>query len=87
MDRYYYHGFDHGDIEWGIMQMLKISKEGINSREHLGEDFNHVCLYRKNEDFDYSKDDHILKSARGGWIDFCCGFIISPSIEAEKTRN
>ena len=87
MKRLFYHGVCDW-IEIAIEQMESIAKEGIFSRERLGEDYNHVCLYKKNEEYDYSTPDAIiLNSARGGWIDNCCGFIVSNSVVAHKQSD
>ena len=91
MQRYYYHGFDNYDYEGGIEHIIEIIKSGglknRNDVKDLGDNnYNHVCLYRKNEEYDYASDEHLLRSARGGWIDGCMVFIISPEIEAYKVR-
>ena len=95
MKRYFYHGIGElMDIEMiDIMQAI-IDSGGLKTRSYVNrheedsdyEEFNHICLYKKNEDFDYDSEDAMLKTARGGWIDHCFYFIISPDIEAEKTE-
>lgn len=90
MNKYYYHGFEsfYGYYGESIEKMLKLLCEGIITRNEVrkynDERYNHVCLYRKNDDYDYSDKSVLLKSARSGWIDRCFVFVISPDIEAKK---
>ena len=93
MERYYYHGIEvYENFSDTLEIVLKILKEGINVRhaylqeeEKLNE-YNHVCLYKKNEDYDYNEET-MINSARGGWIDHCCVFVIDPSIVAVKAPS
>lgn len=89
MRHYFYHGFDPGYIDKeSVEHMLRIiNSGGIKTRKELGghqdEGFNHVCLYRKNDNYDYTSDDMFLKSARAGWINNCMVFVISDDIDAK----
>jgi len=90
MGKYYYHGI--GDIidERTLDTMLKIMDEGILSRENvrdMGDKYNHVCLYRKDDQFDYSSEEYFLSSARAGWIDNCFFFIVSDQVRAEHAGS
>lgn len=86
MDRYYYHGVSDLMDEVSIDIMINIISSGglktRNSVRELGDDYNHVCLYKKNDEYDYEDN---LKSARSGWIDHCFFFIISPDILTYKS--
>jgi len=91
MGRYYYHGIDcfFGAMGYTVEIMIKIlESEGIKSRcevqNRLDERYNHVCLYRKNEEYDYTSSKFMFNSARGGWIDGNFVFVISPDIQTEK---
>ncbi len=93
MDKYFYHGvgeFCYGAICQSIEVMIKILNEGIINRNKIrnyeDEKYNHVCLYRKNDDYEYNFET-ILSSARGSWIDGGFVFIISPSVEAFKVET
>lgn len=91
MERYYYHGFDHFDFLNGIKFMTEILLSGgLKSRSkvrNLSENqYDHVCLYKKNEEYDYSDQDKYMRSSRAAWIDKCMAFVISPSIEAKKVK-
>lgn len=93
MERYYYHGmeFFYGCVSETIELIIKIiQNEGLKTRNEINaqndERYNHVCLYKKNDDYDYSTQETIIKSARGGWIDKNFVFIISPDILAEKVQ-
>ena len=92
MERYYYHGFDHLGYEDGIKFMTNIILSGgIKTRNDVAslndDSFEHVCLYRKNEDCDYGDKDTYYKSARYCYIDKCMSFVIDPSIEAERKEG
>lgn len=88
MERYYYHGVgDNINLEYVLPIMCSIIENGIKSRKKLGSKYNHVCLYQKNPDGDYESAEWFLKSARGGWIDNCFGFIINPNINAIKVEQ
>ena len=91
MKRYYYHGI--GDNLSCLWQMVKIINSGELKtrsiiRDTKDEKYNHICLYKKNEEYNYDEEKEILlKSARGGWIDNCWFFIISPDISAKKVKQ
>ena len=93
MDRYFYHGIEAypGVMGWAVQLMIKILNEGIivrNQARNFNDDrFNHVCLYRKNEEYDYEGKEGSLNSARDGWIDDCFVFVVSPEIEARKATS
>lgn len=84
MERYFYHGI--GDDISCLFKMLEIINSGGLKVRGKTEKYNHVCLYKKNEEFDYSKEEKLLSSARGGWIDNCWFFIISPDVTAKKVK-
>ena len=92
---YFYHGVSDMTNEETLDYFIEILKSGkLKTRQEVTrgtidptKDFNHVCLYRKNNDHDYNKHETFLKSAQSGWIDHCFVFIISPEIEAEKTTS
>ena len=89
MERYYYHGFDHLGYEDGIKFMTNIILSGgIKTRNDVAslndDSFEHVCLYKKNDDYDYSDEKNYYKSARYCYIDKCMSFVVSPSIDAER---
>ena len=88
--RYYYHGL--GDFYPKVtldMVLEIISSGGIKTRNEVynydDDKMAHICLYKKNDEYDYTKQNALINSARGGWIDHCVFFIISPDIKAEKT--
>lgn len=91
MERYYYHGI--GDDLACLWKMIKIINSGeLKTRSEImgdnDEKYNHVCLYKKNEEYNYDgKEEILLQSARSGWIDNCWFFIISPDIFAEKVKK
>ena len=85
MKRYYYHGVSDLLDEISLDIMLNIIKtDGIKTRNEIGNlndsKYEHVCLYKKNNRFDYSDKKSYFRSARSGWIDHCFVFIISPNI-------
>ncbi len=90
MSGYYYHGFEpySGIIGRSMQLMFKILSEGIKVRNQVSnrydDKYNHVCLYKKNDEYDYDEKDAIYKSARGGWIDKCFVIVINPDIDAYK---
>ena len=92
MDKYFYHGVGDIIIEEILDKIITIIETGgLKTRDEvrkLGEGFHHVCLYKKNDDYVYDINDPntVIRSVRGGWIDHCFFFIISPDIEAKKTR-
>ena len=94
MDRYYYHGIEPyaGIFDEQIELMIKILSEGILTRnvvKEMGKDdeFNHVCLYKKNDCHDYENVKEFPDSAANGWINNCFVFVISPDVEAIKADN
>lgn len=88
MNRLFYHGFEPVDyLSEEVRHVIDIiNSGGIKLRnESRGIDdnmLNHICLYRKNMDFDYSSPEFFTKSARAGWIDNCMVFVISDDIQA-----
>ena len=88
MDRYYYHGVGEKIEIETLEAMLTIMDTGmIKSRGavgYSGDEYEHVCLYRKNEDHNYTGGDR-MGTAYEGWINHAFCFIISPSVEAFKT--
>ena len=91
MERYYYHGIEvYENFSDTLEIVLKILKEGINVRDAYfqGEksEYNHVCLYKKNEDYDYNYEN-MINSARSGWIDHCCVFVIDPNLATLKAPS
>ena len=93
MDKYFYHGIEpyNGMFGYSLNIMLKILKEGLKTRkevhDHYDEDLSHVCLYKKDDELDYSDQRWFFKSARSGWIDHCFVFILSPDVEAVKASH
>ena len=88
MERYFYHGIgDSIDCDT-LESMLVIMESGIlksrNAIGYSGDDYNHVCLYRCNELYDYSGSG-LEGTALDGWINNSFCFIVSPSIVASKT--
>lgn len=78
-NKYFYHGFDFNVGYESIMFLRDFLRSGkICCR--LGR----ICLYQKNDDFDYNNKDLFFKSARSGWIDGCVVFVIRPEIDAVK---
>ena len=90
MNKFFYHGFEFypETIIKSLKKMINILDEGLvtrNTIRNLSDNkYNHVCLYRKNDEYDYEQKDALLKSARGGWIDNSFVIIINPSINAKK---
>ena len=90
MSECYYHGLEivAGSYGTAIKNMMKIIEEGLKTRNEIRKfndtNFNHICLYKKNNEYDYHEELSFLHSARGGWIDHCCVFIIHPDICARK---
>lgn len=95
MKRYYYHGLE-GDFVECLNGMLLIINSGELKTRNMDMDkndseydrYNHVCLYRKNEEFDYDAGlEAFCKSARAGWIDHCWFFIVSPDVSAKNVAQ
>lgn len=89
MDRYYYHGIG-GEIDSETLEnMLTIMDTGvIKSRSavgYSGDEYEHVCLYRKNDSHSYIGNGS-MGTAYDGWINHAFCFIISPDVAAEKTQ-
>ena len=92
MERYYYHGFDDYGYYEGICHMIDILRSGkLKTRNTIGDyddpRYEHVCLYRKNDDLDYDDKEVRMRSVRSGWIDGCMVFVISHDIEAYKVKS
>lgn len=90
MDRYYYHGIGE-EIELETLEsMLTIMDTGViksrGSVGYSGDEYEHVCLYRKNDNHNYSGGDR-MGTAYEGWINHAFCFVISPNIEALKTAH
>lgn len=87
MDRYFYHGIGNEIESETLDAMLTIMETGIlKSRGavgYSGDDYEHVCLYRKNDDHNYSETGN-AGTAYEGWINHGFCFIISPDVMAEK---
>lgn len=94
MERYYYHGIELmlDDEATSLEIMINIIKSGaiktwtdLNKRNNEG--MNHICLYRKNEEFDYEHREPFPigpMSALDGWINNGIVFVILPEINAYK---
>lgn len=87
MSHLFYHGFEPWDYVESIQHMIEIINSGglkkRNTVINLDDDnLSHICLYRKNESFDYNAPNSLQKSARGGWIDSCMVFVVSSDISA-----
>lgn len=93
MEGYYYHGIEtyHGAYGYNTDTMIRILHQGLKTRKEVhkyeDEKYNHVCLYKKDNDLDYSNKKDFFKSARAGWIDHCFVFILSPDVEAVKASH
>ncbi|MBR4262529.1 MAG: hypothetical protein IKQ35_04120 [Bacilli bacterium] len=93
MSGYYYHGVEayYGTLGYSANLIVKMLEEGIivrsTARGFEDEELRHVCLYKKNEEYDYSSPDASLESARGGWIDGQFVLIINPEIKARKATS
>ena len=93
MSSYFYHGIEcyYGAVGYAAKLVIKILEEGILMRNVVHQfgdaNLNHVCLYKKNDDYDYDSPDSLINSARGGWINHGFVFIINPQIEARKTTR
>ena len=89
---YFYHGIEFypGTILDTIKKCIKIMDEGIELRGIIrgfsDENMNHICLYHKNDEYDYQNHLSLLHSARGGWIDGQFVFIIDSDIDAKKAE-
>ena len=90
MDRYYYYGVGEKIEIETLEAMLTIMDTGmIKSRGavgYSGDEYEHVCLYRKNDEHSYTGGDR-MGTAYDGWINHAFCFIISPDIEAAKTAH
>ena len=92
MEHYFYHGFEMCDTVNGVKHMINILKSGeikkrneVNSRGSEDKELDHICLYRKNEEFNYNTGNELdfSQSARSGWIDNCMVLVISNDINAK----
>ena len=93
MERYYYHGIEtYSDEEASCLEtMITIIKSGAikTSNNITGknvEGMNHICLFKKNDEFDYEHREFGSDpmSALDAWIGCGVVFIISPDINAYK---
>ena len=88
VERYFYHGIGNEVDIATLDSMLTILESGVlktrGSVGYSGDEYEHVCLYRKNEQHNYS-DGASSSSAYDGWINHGFCFIITPTIEASKT--
>ena len=94
MKRYFYHGgFDSMMDYQGLIYLyefllsgkIKLRNKDFSDESTNNPNLNHICLYRKNDDIDYSKlsiGSGGYETALWGWIDNCIVFIISPDVEA-----
>ena len=93
MSGYYYHGVEsyYGTLGYAASIIVKMLEEGIlirsEARGFEDEELDHVCLYKKNEEYDYNNPDASIESARGGWIDGQFVLIINPEIKARKATS
>lgn len=89
MERYFYHGVGKEINRDTLDVMLTIIDTGIiKSRSavgYSGDEYEHVCLYRKNDDYNYVGNENMI-TAYDGWINHAFCFIISPNVVAEKTN-
>lgn len=73
------------------LAIAKILEEGIimwNTIGQLEDDkYNHVCLYKKNKEYNYDSPDAIIHWARAEWVDRCFVLVINPKIEAKKATK
>lgn len=92
MEKYYYHGFEFypGALNDAICKMLSILDEGLKTRNEIRDyqdsSYQHICLYKKNDSYNYHDELAFLHSARGGWIDHCFVVIIDSGIDAYQAR-
>ena len=92
MTRYFYHGIEGWPGTFGnsVQVMIKILSEGIIIRNQVrgykNNDFNHVCLYKRNEEFDYDNPNNVVLSARNYWMSHGFVFVLNPEIDATKTN-
>ena len=92
MKRYFYHGIENYPLCYGsiLKKVVSILEKGLIVRNKVNnynkDELNHVCLYRKNEEYDYEKDEYLINSARGNWIDGGFVFILNPNLNAIKTE-
>lgn len=78
-NKYFYHGYDFCCGIESIEFLYKFLLSG-KIKTRLGS----ICLYQKNDNFDYTNKGLYEKSSRSGWIDSCVVFVIKPSIDAYK---
>lgn len=88
MERYFYHGIGNSIDCDTLDAMLTIMESGIlksrNAVGYSGDEYEHVCLYKRNDSYDYSGSG-LEGTALNGWINDSFCFIVSPDIVAEKT--
>jgi hypothetical protein len=92
MNGFYYHGSEsyYGAIGHTIKKISKILDEGLLMRSVANnfdnEKLNHVCLYKKNNKYNYDDMAVYLNTARAGWIDNGFVIVINPELDAVKTK-
>lgn len=96
MERYYYHGIETflDDEASCLEMMIDIIKSGAiktfnNVNGTNSEGMNHICLYKKNDSFDYEHREPIPMgpmSALDAWIGSGVVFVISPDINAYQAK-
>ena len=96
MERYYYHGIEsYLDEEASMLEtMLTIIKSGaIKTFNNLNgtnsEGMNHICLFKKNDSFDYEHREPYPMgpmSSLDAWIGNGVVFVISPDIDAYQAK-
>lgn len=97
MKRYFYHGIEFFlpatiDI---LNIVIKILNEGLKTRQEVRKfnyetcgKYEHVCLYRKGEPYEYdNRNFKQVFSALDTWIENGFVFIISPDINAVKAKH
>lgn len=88
MERYFYHGIGNEINVDTLEAMLTIMDTGViksrGSVGYTGDEYEHVCLYKKNDEHSYVGNGS-LGTAYDGWINHSFCFIISPDVVAEKT--
>lgn len=92
MERYYYHGIENfiDEDAASLETMLTIIKSGgIKTFNNLNgttsEGMDHICLFKKNDSFDYEhREPYPIgpMSSLDAWIGNGIVFVISPEIEA-----
>ena len=80
----YYHGFEpFRNLSESVKHLIDIINHGeLKLRDEKNPILQHICLYRKNDNYDYSSPKAKKESARYSWIDHCIVFVISGGIKA-----